>query len=203
MNTALKAIIGTTGIIAGYLTLTSGIYLPFVVKDAKRGYRENCDYLLVLGGLVTGADTPSPQLVQRIDCAAEYLKENTSCFVIPCGGCFRKEQKVSEAKIIADRLIEKGIEKSRIILEDKSTTTVENFKLAFEVIRNHTQKNVNESEIAFLTSDFHIHRATLIAKRCGLDNPRRVSCPTKSQAFRNYAREYFCAYELLKRNLNK
>ena len=164
MNTVLKAVAG----IAGYLAVSSAIYLPFVANDAKKNYKEDCEYLLVLGGLVTGADTPSPDLAERINCAAGYLKENTKCFVVPCGGCFRKEQKISEARIIADRLIKAGIDENRMILEDQSTTTVQNFRFAFEIIRNHAGRNINDIKIAFLTSDFHIHRATLIARRCGL-----------------------------------
>ena len=74
----------------------AGAYLPFVVKDAKKVYHDDCEYLLVLGGLVIGEETPSDHLLERIHAAADYLKENTSCYVIPCGGCFRDGQKKSE-----------------------------------------------------------------------------------------------------------
>lgn len=203
MNTLTKAVVGAVGFLSGYLAISGAIYLPFVVSDAKKQYREDCEYLLILGGLVLDADTPSHNLKERIKCAVGYLKENQTCFVVPCGGCFRKHQKVSEAKIIADELIKHGIDKSRIILEENSTTTVENFKFGFEIIRNHSGKDMNKNETAFLTSDFHIHRATLIAKRCGLKNPRRVSCHIKKNFIKNYAREYFCAYELFKTNFDK
>ena len=129
MNAFIKALLGTVGGITAYLTVTAGAYLPFVIKDAKKGYRDSCDYLLVLGGLVTGEETPSEHLLERIHAAADYLKENTDCFVVPCGGCFRDGQKKSEALIIKEHLIALGIDEDRFVLEDKSTTTFENFKM--------------------------------------------------------------------------
>lgn len=198
MNKFLKAVLGTVGGVAGYAVLSAGAYLPFVIADAKRNYRDDCDYLMVLGGNVFGADTPSPQLLERMKAAAAYCKENQRCFIVPCGGCFRPEQKKSEAQIIASYLIEQGIDEKRIILEDKSTTTYENFEFALEIIKNHSGKALEECRIAFLSSDYHIHRASIIAKRCGLANPRRVSCPTPKEAWQRYLREYIVAYELLK-----
>lgn len=200
MNTASKIILGTVGTLAGYLTATAGAYLPYVVKDAKKGYRDDCEYLLILGGLVIGEETPSDHLIERINAAADYLKENTDCFIIPCGGCFRDGQKKSEAQIIKEHLIAQGIGEERFILEDKSTTTFENFENAFEIIKNHSGKNPNDFSVAFLSSDYHLHRAGIIAKRCGFTKIGKVSCENKQGRLKNYAREYFVAYELLKKN---
>ncbi len=198
MKILTKALLGVVCGVAGYAALTAGAYMPFVIADAKKNYRDDCDYLMILGGNVIGADTPSPQLLERMKTALTYLKENKDCFIIPCGGCFRPEQKKSEAEIIASYLIEQGIDAKRFILEDKSTTTYENFEFALEIIKNHSGKELEQSRVAFLTSDYHIHRAAIIAKRCGLKNPGRVSCPTPKEAFQRYAREYIVAYELLK-----
>ncbi len=198
MKKLTKALLGVVCGVAGYTALTAGTYMPFVIADAKKNYRDDCDYLMILGGNVIGADTPSPQLIERMKAAFDYLKENKDCFIIPCGGCFRPEQKKSEAEIIASYLIEQGIDEKRFILEDKSTTTYENFEFALEIIKNHSEKELEQSRVAFLTSDYHIHRAAIIAKRCGLKNPGRVSCPTPKEAFQRYVREYIVAYELLK-----
>lgn len=200
MKNVSKFLLGTVGGVAGYFALTAGAYLPFVIRDARKGYRDGCDYLLVLGGLVIGEETPSDHLLERINTAAEYLKENTECFVIPCGGCFRDGQKKSEAQIIKEHLVALGIDESRFILEDKSTTTFENFENAFEIIRTHSGKDPDEFRVAFLSSDYHLHRAGIIAKRCGFQKIGKVSCENKKGRLRNYAREYFVAYELLKKD---
>lgn len=198
MKTAAKIITGAVGVIGGYLTLTAGAYMPFVIKEAKKNYRDSCDYLMILGGNVIGTDTPSPQLLQRMISAAEYLNENKECFAVPCGGCFRPEQKKSEARIIADYLIEQGIDEGRIILEDKSTTTVENFEFASEIIKTHSGKDISGVKVAFLSSDYHIYRASVIAKYCGIENIGKVSSPTPSEASKRYIREYFVAADLFR-----
>ena len=100
MNKASKIILGAVGAVGGYFALTAGAYMPFVIKESKKKYRDDCGYLMILGGDIIGADTPSPQLLERMKSAAGYLKENENCFVVPCGGCFRPGQKKSEAKII-------------------------------------------------------------------------------------------------------
>ncbi len=173
------------------------VFLIFVIADAKRNFREDCDFLMILGGNVLGADTPSPQLLERMKEAAKYLNENPHVTAVPCGGCFREGQKKSEAAIIADFLISQGISPSRIALEDKSTTTFENFIFAIPIIEKLGGRDVNSLRVAFLSSDYHLHRAALIAKMCGIKNPLRVSCPTPTEAYKRYLRELVVAWELL------
>ena len=171
--------------------------MPFVISEALKEHNDKCDYLLILGGNVIGADTPSPQLFERMKAAAKYLTENPNVIAIPCGGCFRKGQKKSEAGIIADYLISQGIEKSRIVLEDKSTTTYENFEFAAGIIKNHSGKDLGGLSVAFLSSDYHIFRASVIAKQSGIVNCGKVSCQTPGKAIKRFAREYIVAYEML------
>ena len=199
----IKKILGAAGGIAGVFALSVAAYLPFVISDARKKNRDKCDYILILGGNVIGADTPSPQLLERMKAAAVYLKENPETVAMPCGGCFRDGQKKSEAQIIAEYLIEQGIEEGRIVLEDKSTTTYENFEFGTKIIENHSGKALDEVRVAFLSSDYHIHRASIIAKRCGVKNCGKVSCPTPGEAMPRYLREYFVAYELLYHDLIK
>ena len=198
MKTVSKILLGAAGAVGGYFALTAGAYMPLVIRDSKKNYCDGCEYLMVLGGNVFGADTPSPQLLQRMKSAAEYLHENKDCFVIPCGGCFRPKQKKSEAKIIADYLVEQGIDESRIIPEDKSTTTVENFEFASEIIKAHSGRDIANVSVAFLSSDYHLFRASVIAKNCGFKNIGKVSSPTPSESYKRYVREYFVAADLFR-----
>lgn len=194
-----KFIKGLTGAIA----VTAGIYMPFVISDALKNYKEDCDYLLILGGNVIGAQTPSPQLFERMKAAAIYLKEHKNTVAIPCGGCFREGQQKSEAEIIGDYLIKQGISPERIILEDNSTTTYENFELALPLVECHARKKANEIRIGFLSSDYHIHRASVIAKQCGIKDIRRVSCPTPDGFMKRLGREYIVAFEMFYRTLKQ
>ena len=203
MKAVIKIIGTAVGVTAGWFGITAAAYMPFVIGKSRKKYRDGCDYLLILGGDIIGADTPSPQLLERMKEAAVYLKENTSCVIIPCGGCFREGQKKSEAEIIAEYLIAEGIEKSRIILEDKSTTTFENFVFGTRIIKNHSGKRLDEVKTAFLSSSYHIHRASVIAKACGIKNAGRVSCITPGKAWQRFVREYFVGYDLFWRLITK
>ncbi len=198
-----KAISGIAKGLGGIIAVTAGAYMPFVISDALKNFKDDCDYLLILGGDIIGADTPSPQLFERMKAAVRYLDEHKNVVAVPCGGCFRKEQKKSEAAIIADYLIEQGISSDRIILEDKSTTTYENFEFGLPIIKNHADKNIDEIRIAFLSSDYHMHRAGIIAKQSGIKDVRRVSCPTPGSAMQRFAREYIVAFEVFYKTIFK
>lgn len=181
----------------GAVALSAAAYLPFVISDARKESRDKCDYLLILGGDIIGEDTPSPQLFERMKAAAVYLKENPNTVAVACGGCFRPKQKKSEAAIIADYLIEQGIDADRIILEDKSTTTFQNFEFGAKVIESHAVKPVSQVKVAFLSSNYHVHRAGVIAKRYGIENCGAVACKTPGAALPRYLRELVVAVELI------
>lgn len=197
IKTLSKIIGGAAGIVA----VSAGAYMPFVISDSLKNYKDDCDYLLILGGNVFGADTPSPQLFERMKTAANYLNEHKEVIAVPCGGCFREGQKKSEAAIIGDYLISQGIDPERIILEDKSTTTYENFEFGVPIIENHSGKKAENLRIAFLSSDYHMHRAGIIAKQNGIKDVRRVSCPTPGSAMHRFGREYIVAFEMFYRTI--
>ena len=122
----------------------------------------NLDYIIVLGAQVR-EDGPSVVLRYRLDAAIEYLNENPNTICIVSGGQGFNEP-FSEAEGMADYLIENGIEKSRILLEDESTNTLEN-------IRN--SKALMESSyngVGIVTNNFHVFRAVQLAKAQGLEN---------------------------------
>lgn len=106
------------------------------------------------------------------------------------------EQIISEAELMKKLLVEKGIGADRIILEDKSTTTFENFEYAREVIEKHSGKSIEEVLVAFLSSDYHIHRASIIAGHYGFNEIGRFSCTTEKGFIKTVVREYFVAYDL-------
>ncbi len=205
MKKPVGIILKTAAGLSAYLAASACAYMPFVIAGAKKRYDDDCGCLLVLGGDIIGAETPSPQLFERMKRAAEYLELHPDTLAIPCGGCFRKNQKKSEAAVIADYLVSRGISPGRIILEDKSETTFENFDNALKIIKEKIpEKDVG---IAFLTSSYHIFRASLIAKICSFPDVGKVTAITPGESFKRFAREYFTAYqlpyELIKRKVCK
>lgn len=152
------------------------------------------DVLLILGCRVKG-DTPEETLQMRINKAAEYLKDNKRVVAIACGGIVHDDQTKSEAQAIFEGLTQQGVEAERIILEDKSTTTKENFLNAKKII-DSMGENLS---VAMLSSEFHLMRAGLLAKKCGLDVTTVAAPSPKELRTKNYIRELFCLPELLKK----
>ena len=196
MNKWVKRLLIFLGVVAGYFVVTASIYVPFVVYDAKKPHNDSCDYLMILGNQVVDEDTPSPLMLERIGRATEYLKENTECKAVVCGGITTDVQVITEAELMKKLLVESGINPERIILENKSTTTFENFEFARQVIESHSGKEIKDVKVSFLSSDYHIHRATLIAEHFGFNNIGKVSCITEKGFAKAVIREYFVAYDL-------
>lgn len=199
MKKAVRILSIVLAVVIGYFAVTAMIYVPFVIYDAKAEYvyEYDFDYLIILGNQVVGKDTPSDLMLERVNGAAEYLESNKASTVVVCGGITTDEQIISEAELMKKLLIEKGIEPERIVLEDKSTTTFENFEFAKEVIEKHSGKSIEKVRVAFLSSDYHIHRASVIADHYGFNNIGKLSCKTENGFVKTVIREYFVGYDLL------
>ena len=114
---------------------------------------------VVLGCRVYG-ERASLSLVERLEAAYEYLKENPEAVCVVSGGQGSGEN-ISEAECMCRWLVAKGIDECRIYKEDKSTSTEENIAFSKEVIK---ENGLNEN-IAIVTSEYHSYRAGMIADK--------------------------------------
>ena len=86
-------------------------------------------------------------------------------------------------------MVKHGINENRIIKEDKSTSTMENFKFSKEKLKQITGKKIDEAVV--VTNEFHMMRARMIAERNGIKTyPLTCSTPYSVMA-NNFIREYF------------
>ena len=171
--------------------LATGILTPaavFAVTEAiasKGNAKGEKDYILILGHALEN-DGPTEVLRQRCAKAAEYLKVNENTLAIACGGITGKTQTKSEAEVIKELLEKKGIASERIILEDKSKTTAENFYNAKKIMGEK-----EGSQVALLSSSYHLLRARTLAKICGID-AETIAAPTpKDVRARCFLKEFF------------
>ncbi len=121
------------------------------------------DAVIVLGTTVLG-DEPSEDLKVRLDQAVEYSKKNPDALIIVTGGQSTEENK-SEAYVMNKYLSYEGIDKEKIIMEDRATNTVENFEYSLEILNSELGENY---QVAYITNDFHIFRAGILAKDAGI-----------------------------------
>lgn len=174
--------------LAYIIYLAVGTFIIAEVKARKGNAKGKKDYLLILGCRVRGTEAEDT-LRMRAERAAEYLREYPDTVAIACGGIVHDDQLISEAQAIEEILISEGIEKERIIKEDRSTTTVENFKNAKALIEE--SGDIHDFRLALLSSDFHLLRAELIAKKAGLDCQTLSAPSPKKEKAKNYIREFF------------
>ena len=125
------------------------------------------DYCLILGAQMKNHG-PSDVLRRRLDKAIVYLEENPETMVIVSGGQGVNEP-VTEARGMRDYLTKKGISQERILLEEKSGNTCENLRYSSEFL------DPVKDSVVLVTNNFHMFRATGIAKKIGYEKVNGLS----------------------------
>ena len=155
-----------------------------IFTSAHEEPEDGADVLIVLGCAVHG-NRVSLTLSYRLDRAIEYLNENPNTIAIVSGGKGQGES-VSEAEAMRKYMVQKGIAAERIIEEDKSESTEENFRFSNEIINSLFP---NGAKIAFVTTNFHVLRAELVAKKQGIEADGFGAKDVWYTAMNNYMRE--------------
>lgn len=145
-------------IIAGIILL---IFCSMISRGFKEEEKKNLDYVIVLGAQMR-ADGPSTVLKYRLDKAIEYLNENPDTICIVSGGQGPNEP-YPEAEGMYEYLVENGMDKNRVIIENKSNSTVENIIFSKELMKE------NYDGVGIITNNFHIYRALRIAENQKLE----------------------------------
>ena len=186
IRTAVSILL-TLVLIAALVTL-----IPILRGPAERNGSGN--YVIVLGAGVRGTE-PSEILQDRINMAYAYLTENPDAVCIATGGkgC---DENISEAQCIYDHLTAMGIDGSRIWLEDQATSTIENFRYSVALIEEKT--GTVPQQVTVLSNEFHLFRAGIMAKDCGLAADF-VAAPTSKPLIRiSYTvREVFALWKYM------
>lgn len=145
-----------------------------------------CEYILVLGCKVNPT-APSLSLSERITATYNYLIAHPDAICIASGGQGADEP-MTEAQCIYDHLTAKGIDPQRIWMEENSTSTWENLNFSLDLIEEKTGHR--PQTIGLVSSEYHLFRAGLLAKECGITT---LGIPAKTSwvalRINNYLRE--------------
>lgn len=133
--------------------------LYLVLKYEKSNCEKFCEYVLVLGARILDEDTPCKVLENRLISAIIYLQKFENSKVIVSGGTGIDEP-ISEGYVMKKYLINHGIDKHRIFVEDLSTNTFENLKNTKRILKD-------VDEILIITSKYHLFRSKFLARRVG------------------------------------
>lgn len=101
---------------------------------------------------------PSPALRERLDVALRLYRENLITGNIICTGGVGDDPR-SEASVCAEYLTAHGVPAAFILLEERSTSTLENLVNAREIMQ---EKGLEDALI--ITHGFHTKRALVMAK---------------------------------------
>lgn len=130
---------------------------------------------------------PSLMLSRRIDAAAAYLLANPQTPVIATGGLDAPGEPLTEAQVIEQELIARGVKPENIYTENHSTDTRENLKFATEILR----ANDLPESVLIASDSFHLLRGHLYARKNDL-TPASLPCKTSWGLLPNYwVREWF------------
>ena len=106
-----------------------------VISNARTDQDCERSYLIVLGAAVHG-DRPSLSLYHRLSSALDYLNTYPDSKAVLSGGQGKGEN-ISEALCMHDWLVSSGIEEERLIMEDRSTSTMENLMFSMEKLKEN------------------------------------------------------------------
>ena len=140
--------------VTGIMIMTFGGAQPAILPQ----------YLLVLGTTVNGAE-PSPMLQDRINAAYDYLTAYPEVICVVSG--YKNNADISEAQCMYNELTEMGISPDRIWMEEQASSTIENFNYSLALIEEKT--GTQADWITVLSSEFHLLRASMFARDCGVN----------------------------------
>lgn len=133
---------------------------------------------------------PSILLQDRINKAADYLKDHPDVVVVASGGQGPDEH-MSEAQAIHDALVEQGIDPNRILQEDGSYNTIQNLRYSMALLEENGYDI--EDDIVVVSNGFHLTRVRMLWNRIhgDDDNLSTLAAPSSHvpSRFKMYIRE--------------
>ena len=133
-----------------------------VIRAARGTPGSDADWLIILGAGVNGT-APSLSMLNRLTAAKAYLDAHPGCTAIVSGGQGDGED-ITEAEAMRRWLTAQGVSGARILMEDRSTNTAENLANSLALI-----PDAASARIAVCSSDYHLYRAQLLARRLGVE----------------------------------
>lgn len=158
-----------------------------ILSSASKKETSKPDYIVVLGAGLWGKN-PSQILQQRLNASLDVINKYPDVKVVLSGGQGPGET-ITEAEAMKKYLIDRDVSEDRLLLEEKSTSTLENLSFSYNLIRN-TDK-VSNFKVTIVTSNFHMYRAQLISKRLGISSYAYASDIENYLKITYFSREYF------------
>ncbi|WP_046779090.1 YdcF family protein [Streptomyces yangpuensis] len=173
----LGGIAGTLTVVAGYISFVFFCFLGYAFLYGRIKVRGDVHHVVMLGSGLIGGDRVPPLLASRLRKGQQIyegqLARSGRPPVLLVSGGKGSDEKVAEARAMADWLIAEGVPAEHIVLEDRSTTTEENMRFSREIMEAHDPAY----RCVVVTNNFHAFRAAMLARKTGV-NGQVVGSPT-------------------------
>ena len=126
---------------------------------------------------------PSLLLQDRLDTALAYLEGHPELTVVVSGGR-GEDEPVSEAQCMYDYLTAHGADPNRILLEDRSHNTLQNFQFSRALLEEEGYDLAQG--VLVVSNGFHLTRAKMLAGRVGFTDVSTLAAPSSHVPSRVY-----------------
>jgi len=118
---------------------------------------------------------PSILLQDRLNEALDYLETHPDMTVVVSGGQGPDEPS-TEARAMADYLVDKGFHEENILLEEESHNTMQNFRCSASLLEQAGYDL--EDGVLIVSNGFHLTRARMLAGRVGFEDISVLAAPS-------------------------
>ena len=118
---------------------------------------------------------PSVLLRDRLEEALDYWEEHPGLTIVVSGGQGPNEP-TTEARAMADYLIDAGVPEEQLLLEDQSHNTDQNLRYTMALLE---EEDLEPGEgVVIVSNGFHLARARLLAERAGFEQVSTLAAPS-------------------------
>ncbi|WP_435842903.1 YdcF family protein [Streptomyces lavendulae] len=173
----LAGIAATLTLVVGYVSFIFVCFFGYAFLYGRIKVRGDVDHVVMLGSGLIGGERVPPLLASRLRkgqeiYAAQIARGSRPPVLLPSGGK-GTDEKVAEARAMADWLIAEGVPEEHIVLEDRSTTTEENMLFSRQIMEAADPGY----RCVVVTNNFHAFRAAMMARKAGV-NGQVLGSPT-------------------------
>ncbi|MEU9302992.1 YdcF family protein [Streptomyces sp. NPDC048269] len=176
-SVVLAGIVATLVAVVAYLSFVFLCFLGYAFLYGRIKVRGDVDHVVMLGSGLLGGDRVPPLLASRLRKGQEIYEAQLARGgrppVLLVSGGKGSDEKVSEARAMADWLIAHGVPAEHVTLEDRSRTTEENMRFSRELMLADDPGY----RCVVVTNDFHAFRAAMMARKTGV-NGQVLGSPT-------------------------
>lgn len=155
-------------VMSAYLLLCSTSFLTASLLNWAYRPQRRLDAVIVLGGGLVDGDRLPPLIESRVDRAVmlyDRQRKKTRPPVLIFSGGQGPDETTSEARAMQAYAVRRGVLEPDTLLEEELRNTRENFACSKALLE---RRAVTNARCAFVTNNFHVVRAGIIARKNGL-----------------------------------